>query len=463
MTHAPLAIPLFGKLATRSYHSPQLSDVFARHGLTPKYFVGSKTFRASNLDPNTYFELRTDKYESFEDGHLLLKILKDVRRFIVRTETTDLRLRERIESLLFDKSPLSRLWGYAMMLDFLRRIPKLDEFSVWCEKEFFKTQLHSDVLTHQNIKAVLTPGMGGYGFYNECLFAREAQALGIKTFASITNYDNIVNMGFRGYLPECVGVWNKSMASDVLKLQKVPADRIEVTGPVQFDRYFKPLSISRNDFLQKRGLDPAKQTILYAGGVNITRYFELYKLFASPKHSRYRGRFNLVIRAYPHGKLLDSPGWFFLEEQFLQCPNVYISNSLSNSADSLDSREDDFDELHCLLKFSDVMINLFSTISLESALCDLPTIHLGYDESVFGLRYPLLTAFQQRQTHNIRPLRLAASSVVQNEADLIKAMERYLANKAHEKQARLDYAVSEVGELDGKASHRLVEMIVNRI
>lgn len=260
------------------------------------------------------------------------------------------------------------------------------------------------------------------------------------------------------------------MADEVIKLHGYPADKLEITGPVQYDRFMLPLPQAREEFLKSIGLDPSKKTVLFAGGVNITHYFDIYRIFVEQKGKVWREPFNFVVRPYPHGKLFESPAWNMLEKLFREA-GAYISNpgSIDASGDRTAELNVDMafneapDELNYLLRYSDVMVNYFSTIGLEAAICDLPTIHIGYDPYKFGVRFSVTTGFLQRQTHNRRPLRLSAARVAKNETDLFKALEDYLSDHTLDRDARRIYAESECGELDGKSSTRLVDMIKSRI
>lgn len=466
-----LAIPLFGKMATRTFHSAHFGKVLEEHKLCPLYFIGPHYFGAANLDRTRYFDLKSDVYEEILRRQVLLRGLAQLRRFVVRTETTDLRFRDSIEDLLFNEGPVAQVWGYAALMDVVRRMPGMGPFAVWLENSLFHEHVHDDVLKKQEVACVLTPGAGNFGFWNEGLFAREAKRSGLFVVAAITNYDNILNMGYRGFMPDYLAVWSKLMADDAMRLQHIPASRIEVTGPIQYDRYFAPLPISREEFLCSKGLDPARKTILYAGGVNITRYFEFYSLFVAPEKVGRRSPYNLVIRPYPHVKLLSSPGWKILEKLFARAEGVFMSNSLTESSDNLAEAElrrdlettPGIDDLYCWLKYSDVLINYFSTISLEAAICDLPTIHVGYDSYQFGHRYDLTEGFHQRQTHNRRKLRLAAAKIAKDESELIKLLDQYLGDKTIDCENRHEYALSECEHMDGQSTTRLAGLIATRL
>ncbi len=469
MKKIKIGIPLGGKMATRVLHQPSFRARLNEKGIQPVYLLWSKYFRLFDLDPEQYMELKVESYDEYDQAHRILRSMKKLRRFVIITETTDLRFREEIESILYD-SPAWMVGAYALYTDLFRHLPNMGNFLLWLETQFFQPSFHHQEIKERALECVLTPGIGNYGFGHAGNFAREAQKLNLPVFSSITNYDNIVNMGFRGFTPTCLSVWSRQMADEVIKLHNFPANKIEITGPLQYDRFLQPLLIDRDAFLRSINLDPKKKTVFFAGGVNITRYFEIYKLFIQEKSRVSSEAFNFVIRPYPHVKLMSSPGWQVLEDLFRK-EGVYLSNpgSIDAAGDRKSELQQDLifdegpDELSYLLRYSDVMINYFSTISLEAAICDLPVIHLGYDLYTYGHRFHLTTAFLQRQTHNKRKLRLAASRVAKNEDELIKYVNMYLGDRTLDRDARYEYAVSECGELDGQAGKRLVEMIESRL
>lgn len=469
MSEIKIGIPLHGKMAARAFHQPSFRQSLSEGGFKPLYFLSPTYFRSFDFDPRQYFELQVEQYEEQYQKHFLLQQLRMLRRFVVVTETTDMRFREMIEGKLFDATLLG-MAGQMMFVNAMRGTPGMGRLLSWLEKTLYDTHAHNKYFEEHDIQCVLTPGMGNYGFWNEGVFALEAQRAGIPAFAAITNYDNIVNMGYRGFNPTCLAVWSKQMADEAIKLHGYPANKIEITGPVQYDRFMMPLPKGREEFLRSLNLDPAKKTILFAGGVNINHYFDIYRMFVEQKERVWREPFNFIVRPYPHVKLTGSPAWAILENLFRQA-GAYISNpgSLDASGDRteemrLDLAFDDVaDELNYLLRYSDVMVNYFSTISLEAAINDLPTIHVGYDAFAHGQRFGVTSAFLQRQTHNRRPLRLNAARVAKNEAELFDAIDAYLNNPVLEHEARHIYAESECGVLDGKSGMRLVNMIKSNI
>jgi hypothetical protein len=469
MTPIKIGIPLHGKMAARAFHQPSFRQRLAEGGLKPLYFLSPAYFRAFDFDPGQYFELQVEQYDRHYAEHFLLQQLRMLRRFVVVTDTTDLRFREFIEGKLYD-STLLGMSAQMVYVSLLRRAPGIGLLLAWMERTFYATHAHESDFSEQGIQCVLTPGMGNFNFWNEGNFALEAQRSGIPAFAAITNYDNIVNMGYRGFTPTCLGVWSRQMADEVVRLHGFPSKRISVVGPVQYDRFMQALPMNREEFLKSINLDPSKKTVFFAGGASINHYFEIYRLFSENKANIWKGNFNFVIRPHPHPRLLGSPGWRIMEKRFAEA-GAYVSDPGSVDAGGdhtqglrLDLGLDEGpDELSYLLRYSDLLINNFSTMGLEAAICDLPTIHVGYDSYTFGVRFPVTTEFQKRMTHNRRALRLKASKVARNEKELVEYIEQYLADRALDREARREYAVSECGELDGQAASRLIDMIKSHL
>jgi hypothetical protein len=469
MNEIKIGIPLHGKMAARAFHQPLFRERLQQGGLKPRYFLSPVYYRTFDFDPEQYFELQTEAYDALHNKSFGLQQLKLLRRFVVITETTDLRFRETIEAKLFNSSAWE-LAASLVYIDTVRHIPNVGHLLEWLEKQFYPTQIHTKLIRDLGLDCVLTPGMGNYNFYNEGSFALEAQRLGLPAFAAITNYDNIVNMGYRGFTPTSLAVWSPQMADEIVKLHNFPAKKVEITGAAQYDRFMQPLPLSREEFLRSLKLDPNKKTIFFAGGININHYFEIYRLFVEEKNRIWKEPFNFIVRPVPHAKLLMSPAWLLLEKILTQA-GIYVSNP--GSVDASGDRKDELrldlaldegpDELNYLLRYSDVLVNIFSTMGLEAAICDLPTIHIGYDAYTFGMRFSVTTAFQQRMTHNRRKLRLAASKVAKSETELLSFLDLYLSDHSVDHEARHEYAISECGELDGLAGYRLIEMIKNRI
>lgn len=460
-----IAIPLYGKMAFRSFHTREFIRKLNSRGFSSVYYVDGK-FLTAGIDKGQYALFFCEKYKELYSGRSILRFFSELRRFLVCTKTTQLRFRDSLwDKFIFSDRPICFSIAYIVSMDVLRRMRFLAPVFMNLEHSFAKTDYHLKDLKKRNVKCVLTPGVGSYGFLYEGLFAIEAQRAGINVVSSISNYDNIINRGYRNFMPSCLAVWSKQMADEAIKLIDIPAKRIEITGPVQFDRYFCKPSVTREEFLRSKNLDPDKKTIFFAGGSPVTQYYDFFGMLK--RNFIINGRMkdcNLVVRPMPHNKILSWHGMEVLIDLLSKIPGIYVSDPRQFSCDSFmpikgQKPDIELDELHCLFKYSDVLINIYSTVSLEATINDLPTIHIGYEDFSYFARYPSYVGFHQRMTHNRRPLRLAAARIAKNEEELVKYTEMYLKDRAIDKDRRYEYALSECEFLDGRASERLVVIL----
>jgi hypothetical protein len=464
-----VAIPILGKMATRSFHTPHFQKALQRHDLSPVFLVPDHYFDLFPLPHGRYLPLHDGEYQAFIRNQKLLPHLMTLRRFLTPTQTAGLLLREFLESRIVSEAPISRVLLHGFLLNTVRRLPGVGPVTNWLEASLYSTRLQGKHLDQSGIHCVVTPGMGSQGFEVEGLLAREAAALRIPVAAAITNYDNLTSRGFRGIMPDLLAVWSREMAREAREYHHVPARRIQITGPVQFDRYFAPLRMTREEFLLTKGLDPSRKTILFAGSRNIFHDYHFYQLVRDQKLPPC----NIIFRPYPVAPAIAATStWRTLRELVSTVPSIYLSDPLLESSDTLSAETvqracpdavEDTDTLHYLLRYSDVLINFFSTISLEALVCDLPVIHIGYDEYTSGLRAGHLLKFRLRHDLNKRKVQHESTRIAKSPKELLRFIDMYLQDRSLDHEKRKEYALFECEYLDGKASERFVSALESLI
>jgi hypothetical protein len=462
MSFQNIAIPLHGKMVYRSLHSIQMQSEFSAQELQPIFYV-----EKSQLSPwdKNYAELSIDEYQQILDKPFML-FSTNMRWFMVQTQSTESRFRNLISDLIWSTDKLNQALLKAIVLNILRNAKFLATPLIWGEELHCKIDYHASSWKKNNIQGVLVSGIGNRDFEVGGLFAREAFRQGIPVVSTITNYDNLLSKGYRGFTPDHLAVWSEKMKQQATTLMDIPENKVVITGPTVFDRYFEPLQETREEFLRKHGLDPDKKTLFYAGHTSIVTYFDFLDLvmkFRQP--GGVLEKCNLIIRPYPHQKVHNWAGIKFFSEKLTGLPNVYISDPFESSSDTFSPfsegalEEKSTDELHAILKFSDVMVNYFSTLGLEAAICDLPTIHIGYDKFTYQISPMAWCTTGRRNAHNQDRQRRAASKIVESDTELEQALEAYLGNHALDREERYSYALSECGYLDGKATQRLAKLV----
>jgi hypothetical protein len=95
-------------------------------------------------------------------------------------------------------------------------------------------------------------------------YLKAARTLGIRTGICVASWDNLTSKGLLRFVPERVFVWNETQRREAIGLHEIPPECVVATGAARFDEWFalRP-STSREDFVRKVGLDPARPFLLY--------------------------------------------------------------------------------------------------------------------------------------------------------------------------------------------------------
>jgi hypothetical protein len=457
-----LAIPLHGKMVYRSLHTPEVQAGFLTHGIEPFFYVDDNHLVASD---EHYAKLQVGLYQKLLNQPFM-QMSVNLRWFMAQTQSTESRFRNLISDSVWDSDNLTLTLARLSLLNFLHKLNFLAKPLIWCEEQVYKTDYHLASLKEKGINCTLISGVGSKDFEMGGLFAREARQTGLPVISAINNYDNLLSKGHPNLIPDRVAVWSKKMEMQATELLGIPAKRVVVVGPTVFDRYFQPLAETREEFLQKLELDARQKTLFYAGHTSIVTYFDFLDLVLRLRQpGNLLADCNLIIRPYPHSKVHNWTGIRFFREKLAELPNVYLSDPFKSSSDALiplsktPAEDKSTDELHAILKYSDVMVNYFSTLGLEAAICDVPTIHIGYDKFTYHISPMAWSSTGARNTHNQDQQRRAASKVVTSDEELVSAIETYLQNRALDREERREYALSECGYLDGKSMARLAELV----
>ena len=120
-------------------------------------------------------------------------------------------------------------------------------------------------------------------------------------------------------------------------------------------------------------------------------------------------------------------------------------------------------DLHSLLKCSDVIINVFSTINIEGAIFDKPLINICYQTNTdfydknIKSRYDINIDFQQ--DHNQRILKSGAILNCFNDKELINNINQALKNPNLLINERNQIVKNEVGPNKGVVAEKISELI----
>ncbi len=281
-----------------------------------------------------------------------------------------------------------------------------------------------------------------------------AQSLGIPTLGVVRSWDNLYK-GLR-LRPDVLAVWNPVNREEAIRLMKYPPQKVEIIGATQFDPYFDPAGVwSRQEFAQKFKLDPAHPIITLATlGPFQNQYDETYLMdwMLTAIHSgELPTDTQIICRLHPASRL----------EQFLKYSKLsnvrlsFIEGYIPSLAWTM-TREDVILVAN-LLRHSDVVISPGSTITIETAIFDTPTI-----VPIFHTYQPELGMRQFDQhlsTHFRRLKELDLVPIVETPDALAEAIRHALADRSWYRQQRTQLVQDYICYTDGKSTERLAKLI----
>ena len=257
----------------------------------------------------------------------------------------------------------------------------------------------------------------------------QAEKLKIKTAAFIFSWDNLASKGrmagnFDRYL-----VWSDLMKFDLLHFYKsVKSHQIDVVGTPQFEPYvLERYKTDIEHFYAKYNLDSALPIILFTCNDSSSKNDPFYLELLAEYIASNQIKSNLIVRTSP----ADEPNRFlYLQEKypFIKWNFPDWTLTRENHSEPWSQRVPEFDDvvnLKSALQFSDVVINVLSTIILDGFLFNKPSIcpvfgneDKGFDSAIKFLDYPHLK--QVMDSNSVL--------IVKNESDFMAAVNSVLKN-----------------------------------
>ncbi|MDT0648866.1 hypothetical protein [Autumnicola edwardsiae] len=259
-----------------------------------------------------------------------------------------------------------------------------------------------------------------------------ANKLKIKTGSFIFSWDNLASKGRMAAPFDSFLVWSELMKQELLYFYpKTSGHAVRIVGTPQFEPYvMQRYEEGKPEFFQKHGLSSDKKTICYScGDISTSRNDELYiEIIATAiAEEKISEPVNLLVRTSP----AEEPERFsFLKEKFpfirWNYPEWFISRK--DHPEPWSQRvpsESDLVDLRGVLNYSDLSINMCSTMSLDFMLFDKPVIN-----PTFGTKENDLYDDQKylKYSHYERVMESGAVAIVKNEEELLREINFSLKN-----------------------------------
>lgn len=286
-----------------------------------------------------------------------------------------------------------------------------------------------------------------------------AKQRGIPTVSFILSWDNPTTKGPFPVKPGRAILWNDIMRDELLRYHDFRPEQLFVSGPPQFDIYARPhLFRSREDFFRKWKLDPAKKLITYTTGTPGTAPFDheiVDLLYKRMREGAFKEPAQLLVRLHPKDK-------YKVYERFENLPDLVLQlpGRAGRTNDSWNPTEDDMYGLAELMRYSDVVVNIASTITIDAACFDTPIVNAAFDG--FKTRpYEESCLRYYEYEHYKRVVDTGGLKVSKNLEELVRDTQAYLNDPSQDAEGRERIRRTQCYRLDGRAGERIAHYLLS--
>ncbi len=299
---------------------------------------------------------------------------------------------------------------------------------------------------------------------------REAAQSGIETMTVIVGWDNPSSYAIPGAPVDWATCWSQEQKDELVYGSDWKPERVNIGGIPSYDGYFrKTWLLPREQYFRLHGLDPGRKLISYACSfVHFApNYPNVEALARLVESDRLVEPSQLLIRLHP-SHFQDKPLIFAEEREKIHAlekiyPHVHIVRPVALGGSLGYYGGEDMDEKSSMMAHSDVLVTVYSTMVVETAVHDTPIIAAVLDIpggwNVPGKFSLALKKIGNWPTHK-RFREAQAGRVVADEIQLCDALNAYLRNPQLDAVERKAFIDQEITYTDASAGTRTAEFIL---
>lgn len=324
--------------------------------------------------------------------------------------------------------------------------------------------------------AVVVTSLGTFAYDNYVI--REAHRNGAPVISYVLSWDNTSVNGLGVNLCDKVIVWSEVMKQELVELHRLPPETIAVDGVPHYDSYVNgKVELKSKEWLgEEFGFDPGKRLIMFAPRSPNTSLdnVDVAGVICDAIHDgRLPGDCHLLVRLHPiyyrrhegrflfAGELIE---WDQLLERYgTDCLSIDRPAMIDGDL-NLFMPDEEIPKLGSLLKHSEVVVNPFSTLNLESSIFDTPTVNVAFNIGRKRPTGPKVARYNihydEVQTHNQRVVNSGGTSVAHSIDEMIDQINRYLENASLHAEGRKRMVANECGVNLGRAGRAVGQTIL---
>ena len=326
-------------------------------------------------------------------------------------------------------------------------------------------KVHQEIFDKYRPSLVITTSLGMLPY--DRFIMHEANRNGAKVVSMILSWDNTTTKGIAGAKADYVVAWTEIMKAELVDYHDIAPEKIFVGGVVQYEEYFKGNNLlSKEELFKKFGMDLNKKTILYCLE-SPTAYKWNPKLVDMMGRIIVAGKIDhpcqIIIRLHPIYYRIENEKYVYEKDIndlkvlakkysfiFFDHPEV-LSGKMSHDMPLFETYK-----LGSLLKYSDIVMCFYSSMSIEASIFDTPVINVGIYH-----KKNIPNEVMANHVHNKRVLCTGGVKSVHDEDELIKEINNYFRDPSIDADGRTRIVEQETGPNKGKAASKIGEYLLN--
>jgi CDP-glycerol glycerophosphotransferase (TagB/SpsB family) len=300
-------------------------------------------------------------------------------------------------------------------------------------------------------------------FDTDVVLMREAKRRHIRVVGMTRSWDNLTSHGALRVVPDRIIVQNSFLHDAARGVQGISRRdaAIEIVGLPHYDVYLdSSIRESREEFLQRTGLNPSKKIILYCGMGDFLfkREGDIIDILEEDIEQGVITRDSQVLYSV-HPKFRTSLMRASGKKHIVPSAEILYRSSTHQ-------KDSPIRDLVNLIFHADVVVMGASTMAIDAAVLDRPVICIGFDGSAREREIPYwdsVKRFYDSYTHFEELLKAGGVRVASSRVELASCINQYLNDPEIDREGRERIIERFVGQNDGRASERLVRILVDEV
>ena len=283
---------------------------------------------------------------------------------------------------------------------------------------------------------------------NDISLMQDAKRRGVSVIGMFRSWDNPTQSILRVF-PDKLLAGSLAIASEAVRWQGYPKEKIILTGHPHYDKYLKGPTKTKEEFFREFGLDPRKRLVLFTPlgdkflSVNDIDQYTMEALKDLPPSEAQ------VLVRFPPDEPVALKNFEKPANMFFHQPGFVFDK---NRFEDREMRREDDESLINEIYWSDIVITGPTSINLDAAFFDKPIIASNLIPSA---RKYFETDYCFDFTHVQKMLGTGGAAYVQSKADLLYQIKKYLNDPKLDSEGRAEIRSLWFSHADGKAGERV--------